>query len=210
MIFHAIPKIYNPYSDVRTKLTDISIPEIGLTLKEGVDVVCRKPYPNKCLDVACKKIGRKAMEGILISIPDGLSGWTLITSWSEGLKGENLLIHEVNYKLADNDHQMVTDSVVMWSKFSSDKLGYWDNRHPDIERNTIPLHLQPVMHVLFNYEETNRDADLIDSYSDSGQLIKRQENFVVPTLEPERLFGSSILNDRVPMINHIFNAANSH
>ncbi|HGD4108486.1 TPA: DUF6012 family protein [Pseudomonas aeruginosa] len=52
-------------------LVDVQVPEIGLHLQNGKDLVTRTPYPNKTLLVGSRNIGRKAIAGLLIRCPDG-------------------------------------------------------------------------------------------------------------------------------------------
>ncbi|WP_255653935.1 DUF6012 family protein [Arsenophonus apicola] len=66
MLLHLSPRYYLRYSDVQLDLIDVSVPELNLTLKGGVDIVARTPYPNKCYQIACRKKGRKAINGIFI------------------------------------------------------------------------------------------------------------------------------------------------
>jgi hypothetical protein len=202
MLLHTVPRFYNSYKDVDIQLVDIQIPEINLNLRDGIDIVARKPYPNKCLLVACKKKTNKAMEGLLIRLPDSLKGWTVITRWSEN--AEHLFSHTVKYNLMDSEFDTVTDCVSMWSGYQHSILGNWEDRHPHDSRNTTPIHLQPSMEYLFNNQKSKRIAGINDMYSEEGLLISRTEDFTVPTIEIERLFSGISLTKRIPSLSDSF------
>jgi len=202
MLLHTVPRFYNKFKDVDIELVDVQIPEINLTLREGIDIVARKPYPNKCILAACRKKQNKAMEGLLIQLPGSLKRWTVITRWSEN--AEHLFTHIVKYTLMESQFDTVTDCVSMWSGYQHAVLGNWEDRHPHDSRITTPIHLQPSMENLFNNQKSNREAAIEDIYSEKGQLIRRTELFDVPTIETERLFSGISITNRIPPLADSF------
>ena len=65
MLLHLSPTLCNEGQAVA--LVDVHVLPFGLRLVGGVDVVARRPYPNKTYHVACRKVGRKAVRGILLA-----------------------------------------------------------------------------------------------------------------------------------------------
>ncbi|MEB1785431.1 DUF6012 family protein [Xanthomonas campestris pv. campestris] len=64
MLIHLAPRLLEPQGiPTRCELIDIAIAPFGLLLRNGIEVVARRPYPAKRYQVACRKIGRKAMKG---------------------------------------------------------------------------------------------------------------------------------------------------
>nr|WP_289883625.1 DUF6012 family protein [Xanthomonas arboricola]MDN0205520.1 DUF6012 family protein [Xanthomonas arboricola pv. corylina]MDN0218452.1 DUF6012 family protein [Xanthomonas arboricola pv. corylina] len=55
---------------------------------------CRTSYPAKRYQVACRKIGRKAMNGLLIEAAGTVDRFCVVTRWA--VEGEMLCTHEVN------------------------------------------------------------------------------------------------------------------
>jgi hypothetical protein len=67
MLLHIIPRLYaSKENEPKCALIDLYCPELNLRLRDGIELVARRPYPNKNYLVACRKMGHKAMEGLLI------------------------------------------------------------------------------------------------------------------------------------------------
>ncbi len=65
MLIHVLPKLYVPGGlDAAVRLVDLTIEETGLVLKGDQDLTIRRPYPNKCYWVGCRKVGQKAVAGL--------------------------------------------------------------------------------------------------------------------------------------------------
>lgn len=198
MVFHLIPRIYNRYSDVEACLVDVRIPAANLVLSNGKQITVRRPYPNKSIHVASIKKGRKAIEGLLVELPDGLTDWHVDIRWA--VDATDILTHRINYKLVDSDHDAVTDSVLMWSRYNSKSFGFWDARPTPEVVNAIPIHLQPSMEILFEDQVSTREASFKDRYDERGTMIYREEEFTVPSVELGRITGESPLTQRFPKL----------
>lgn len=196
MLIHVAPTIFNPYSDVNVALVDVNVPEFSLKLVGGIDVVSRKPYPNKSYNVVCRKVGRKAINGILVKVDENVRDFSVITRWS--FNAERIIQHTVNYSVLDNEYECVTDEPSSWHAFGN---GKYKNRWP--YENKIPNKLKPTMTILYQDEDTSRDGDVKDIYEE-GWLVYRLENLAVPTVEKERLFGDSAILERMPLEKHAF------
>lgn len=64
MLLHFCPRLFSPFKNVA--IIDLQIDPIGIRLAGGIHLATRRPFPNKHFAVACRKEGRKAMNGILI------------------------------------------------------------------------------------------------------------------------------------------------
>lgn len=202
MLVHVTPKFYMLYSDFVPEIVDIAIPELGLVLKGSVDVEARKPYPNKCYFVACRKKGRKAMDGILIDTGDRhrLTDVELITRWS---LGGSIVTHCVKMNITDTEFDTVTDQIMLWSGFS----GKFASRYPAGTENWIPASCQPRMVLIPEDNESARDKYIqnIRFNKNPNSIIKeRIERYSIPTVERARLDGSIPLGRRVPPYSDAF------
>jgi hypothetical protein len=66
----------------------------------GVDLATRRPYPNKRYAVACRREGRKAIEGILIENSPPVEKLDYTARWV--VDAEFVATHRVSYKLLHN------------------------------------------------------------------------------------------------------------
>jgi hypothetical protein len=55
MLLHLSPRLLWPYKDA--SIVDLEINPLGLRLVGGVDLITRRPFPNKHYKVACRKRG---------------------------------------------------------------------------------------------------------------------------------------------------------
>lgn len=177
MLLHLSPTLLCESQDV--VLVDVHVLPFGLRLIGGVDVVARRPYPNKRYRVACRKVGRKAVRGFLVATPAPLRTWTVVTRWA--LDAERLLTHTVRYELLDGDFDAASDSMMLWHGADAE-LGGWSDRIPSCHAGKGTMHVEPRMGM--------SPAD-------------RYETFRLPTLEPARLVRSA-LNDRLPRLADAF------
>lgn len=179
MLLHLSPTLCNEGQD--SVLVDVRVLPLGLHLVGGVDVVARRPYPNKRYLVACRKRGRKAVRGFLVALPASLTEWTVITRWA--VDAERLLTHSVRYELLDTDFTAASDSMTLW--YGTDaELGGWSDRFPPCHRGAAPMRVEPRMTL---------------------DQATRCETFRLPTIEPERLVHS-LLEDRLPALADAFHA----
>lgn len=177
MLLHLSPTLCNQGRDVA--LVDVYVLPFGLRLVGGVDVVARRPYPNKTYHVACRKVGNKAVRGFLVEAPAPLTRWTVVSRWA--VDAERLLTHTVRYQLLDSDFDAASDSMVLWYGTEAE-LGGWSDRIPPCHAGKGTMQVEPRMRV------TPPD---------------RCETFRLPTIEPARLV-QSVLDDRLPRLADAF------
>lgn len=177
MLLHLSPTLRNEGRAVA--LVDVRVLPLGLRLIGGVDVVARRPYPNKTYHVVCRKFGRKAVRGFLVVTPAALTSWTVVTRWA--LDAEVLVIHTVRYQLLDGDFDAASDSMTLW--YGTDaELGGWSDRIPACHAGKGTMVVEPRM---------------------VAAPPDRFETFRLPTIEPERLLNS-VLDDRLPRLADAF------
>ncbi len=194
MLVHLTPRILNRYSDINVELVDITIPDFNLRLIGGIDVVARRPYPNKCHYVACKKKGRKAINGILVKTSGNVRDFSVHTRWC--FNAERVVKHTVNYSVLDNEFGCVTEETKAWFKY-----GQFKDRSP-YPFGTSKNHA-PIMEILFQGVDESRKGGAIDTFQD-GWLIHRQQCIDVPSVEHERLFSDKSILERMPPEEHLF------
>lgn len=195
---HIIPKIVNSYSDVDIRLVDIHIPELDLTLREGIELTVRKPYPNKTHHVACRKVGSKAINGLLIRTDVSLDKFTVITRWS--LDDERIVTHVVNYTLLDNDYNCISDDPLNWTGTGD---GTFEDRFPKHLANYSPLEIQVAMQVLLDGGNTFKKSSFDDEFEE-GVLVKREEHVRLHTIRSDRLLHWQEMSGRIPAIIDAF------
>lgn len=197
MIAHLTPRIYNRFADVNIELESVYFPEFALTLYGETDLALRKPYPNKCYQVACKKKGRKAINGILLNTNSIPEDFTMVTTWN--MDGLHTLTHEVKYTIIDKEFDYITDNPCAWYSTSNSLPSRWGDIYE------VPALYQPSMNVLFNERDIEREHLVTDTF-DEGILIHRKQNFVCKTVEHDRLFNNKYLHysDRMPQIDDAF------
>ncbi|CAH7373545.1 conserved hypothetical protein [Vibrio chagasii] len=197
MHLHITPRIFEPSNgNVETQLVDVSIPELGLTLVEGKDLVARRPYRNKRYLVASRKIGRKAIAGILIKTQAPIHTYTVITRWS--VNASEVLTHTALYNVIDTDFEATTDNSVMWSAMC-DSLGGFGSRIPE-QMNLINDGNQPPSMEIIFIERTFKADDTVSN----GIITERTQSFDLPTVEPERLTCHMAELERYPLLEHAF------
>lgn len=183
-------------------LLEICIPEINLTLKHGVDIDTRKPYPNKNYFVGCRKQGRKAMEGLLIDIPEHQNKFTAIYRWNN--EEEGIVTHKVNYIVLDNEFDLVSDNMMLWlsirgSDFKNRTPEKMKHAHDDKSRSNAPVNLQPRMDLI----QGVRVGHFKENVNDYGLIDFREETFTLPTI-PREQYEFLNFNARLPSFNNAF------
>lgn len=187
-MIHIVPKFFAPYF-LEPELVDIEIPELGLTLLGGEDVTTRKPYPNKRYFVACRKKGRKAVNGILIESPIFLKEYTVTSRWSWE-DNEVQASHVVKHVVLDSDFDMTSDDMLMWYGTSK-----WEARWPEWAKDLAPANVSPCMEIALCSKKGGEYED--EYHSITGHIMKRTEIFKLPTIERERF----LCQDLHPMPN---------
>lgn len=186
MLIHIAPRIFLtgkwPYPSP-VSLERISIFPFGIVLKGGEDVTCRRPYPNKRYSVACRKTGRKAINGILIRTAEPVSSYAVQTFWN--ISDAPLPIHQVTYNVTDNEFDAVTDSSCLWGRFESDSVCYEPRTISRLSQGA-PVAIEPYLKV--NAPQKPSAAH--------GEAEHRHHHFRQPTIEPGRLTASVFESER--------------
>lgn len=200
MLLHLVPQVVNRYKDVELELTDVTIPELNVTLKAGEDLVVRKPYPNKSYYVACRKIGRKAMQGLILELDKTIQAFTVITSWHvKSRLWAKTLTHQVNYTVADTNFDVVSDDHTYLYACDNFK----DRWLTDFQIDP-PVNTQPRMDVLIcDYHKRGESVSIEDEYDDFV-MVKRTEDVTIPTIELERFKSRSMHGSRLPSLDDRF------
>jgi hypothetical protein len=193
-IFHLRPRMFSPGIDA--KLIDLRIDQLGVHLTAG-ELATGRPYPNKGYKVGRRKIGRKAVDGLLLS----LSEWPdfeVRMQWA--VAAEYVATHNVTYKLLDKDFRGASDDMTLWYAYGPiDPENYgpeaefkFRNRFPDWAKDIPPVKAQPQMEAF----PTMRSYET-DKLGHDGRLLERSETFALPTIEPERFLGSEYPRERI-------------
>ncbi|PLY35848.1 hypothetical protein F164LOC_18310 [Pectobacterium carotovorum] len=201
MLIHLTPRFYLQYDNVQTDLIDVSIPELNLVLKNGVDLMVKTPYPNKCYKVACRKKGRKAINGLFIETDKPIDDITVITRWSVtgigGYDATDTVSHTIHFHVNDADFDAVTECQFLWNGFNNTPY----RKRSSIQENWITANDQPCMYPMLDDRNRNRGERLNQVFSEINEnrlITKRVEYYVVPTVERERLTVPFFGNDRLP------------
>ena len=91
MLLHIRPQLFFPFSEA-VEIVELRLDPWGLQLRGGIDLVARRPYPNKRYNVACRRQRRKAIDGILVQVANSAvdefhytARWAICTRvWSKG------------------------------------------------------------------------------------------------------------------------------
>lgn len=196
MLIHIRPHLYSQF--LTAEIVDLSVEQLGLKLQGGVDLTTKSPYPNKKYYVASRKIGRKAMDGILIETNDVVKEFTMVAHWLHSYG--SVVEHVVHYRVLDNEFDAISDDATMWNAMSA-SLGGWQSRWPQGAKPN-PLRYEHVM--ALEPQESSRELDL--EFDLSGIVCFREETFPLPTLERERVLGHIDATGKklVPSIEHAF------
>jgi len=203
VLLHIIPRLYASSEDEpKCALLDFHCPELDLRLRDGIELVARRPYPNKNFLVACRKMGHKAMEGLLIETKGRIHSFSTVTRWAVG--DERIAHHRVQYSILDGELDAITDSMVLWSAMATG-LGGFSNRRPATAKDWTPAQAQPRME-LVSRERGGCYSDTLDS---AGRIVERAETWRVPTVERERVLygGEASFFARIPPANMAFKAS---
>lgn len=203
MLIHFVPRMYAcRFSEPQCELIDFHCPALGLKLRSGIELVARRPYPNKNYLVACRKVGQKAIDGFLVETTERVTEFAAVTRWAVG--GDRVVNHQVQYFVLDDELDAVSESMGLWYG-TSGTLGNWSSRWPDVAKEWSPAAAQPRME-LVSRERAGTYADRMDT---KGKIVERSEVFQLHTIERERIEqrGGLILPDRLPSVATAFAAA---
>ncbi|WGM03963.1 DUF6012 family protein [Arsenophonus nasoniae] len=203
MLLHLSPRYYLRYSDIQLDLIDVSVPELNLTLKGDVDIVARTPYPNKCYQIACRKKGRKAINGFFIETDKKLTNFTQITRWA--VNGE-IATHKIHFHILDSDFDAITSEIMMWHPFHDTPFL---SRRSKLHEKWIPATDQPrMLPSIENKKKSQREQQrrIYNLISDDGFIIERTEFFPIHTVETHRITIPFWGNKRFPSPDDAFSA----
>ncbi|MCD5327854.1 DUF6012 family protein [Chromobacterium piscinae] len=200
MLLHLVPRLYLAHvaRDLAVDLVDLTIEPFGMVLQGGRDLVVRKPYPNKNYLAGCRKAGQKAINGVLVELPQPVTTLSTITRWS--VDAEVVLTHHVERQILDADFDLISDHMLLWYG-ACESLGGWSSRwpkQPADRRDMAPVDLQPRMDLwapeMGGLPQQAWRRDRIEK----GMILERAESIAMPTLESGRLFGPRAKVDRYP------------
>jgi hypothetical protein len=198
MLIHVTPQFLTcSESGLDVELVDIHIPEFGLLLKDGSDIATRRPFANHRYLVGCPSASEKAAVGILVETPRNVDSYTVKARWK--LDDGYIVTHLTKYVVLDRDFDGVTDNMIFWYAMSPNADG-WQNRWPDVHRNTEPVHAQPRMDLCREPKYTESMHQRVVG----GRVKKRTHIFAIPTIERDRLILSRIAKERLPSFESAF------
>ncbi len=200
MLLHIIPRLRAlRVGEPECRLVDVRCDALGLHLREGVELTARRPHPNKDYLVACRKVGQRAISGILVETDRRLDHFSVVTRWAVG--AERLVTHHVRYFVLDDDFDALTDDMTLWYGHANTE---WMSRWPAWAVGVAPLHAQPLMEVASHTKRAGTCADRVDR----GRIVERSEVFQLPTIERERIVADAAPRNwrfgRLPVIEHAF------
>jgi hypothetical protein len=97
---HSSKAVWPPGAAAVAALIDLTVEPFGLYLRGDVDLDTRFPYPNKRIAVACRKKGRKALNGILIQVPTAVD-FEYTARWA--VDAQFVSTHRVMHRLLDKE-----------------------------------------------------------------------------------------------------------
>lgn len=199
MHIHITPRIYLPFLVRSCELVSLEIAELGVSLTNK-ELVTRQPYPNKRIWAGSRRIGRKAIAGVLFDSTEWVPSYTAVTRWS--VDDEAPVTHTVRYEVLDRDFGLTTDNMLFWYATTSGGRK-WARRWAGWTAELPPAQAQPMMeffgpgpHAL--PKRVNRE----DLLSDRGFISSRDEKFPLHTVELERLLNP--YGDRMPTLEAAF------
>jgi Family of unknown function (DUF6012) len=162
-LYHIRPRFYGP--EISAKLVELHVDALGVHLL-GKELRTGHPYPNKNYDVGCRRIGRKHIDGFLLSLSDWPPDFEVRAHWAIA---EELAVvkHKVRYKLIDKKFAAASDDMTLW--YAAGNFGdryLWAKETPRIEA-------EPCMR----------------TRTKGKWLANKTEMFELPTIEPERILG---------------------
>lgn len=199
MLVHLTPQIRACSTNEICSLIDVTSEELGFVLEGGKDLTARRPYPNKDYLVACRKVGQRAMNGILIELQEPIREFTVVTRWA--VAASHIATHRVRYIVLDDDYDTISENMVLWYG-TSESSGGFESRWPkDVEYST-PARTQPRMEV---FPRLDRCGEISDKTDEQGAIIERSEVFRLPTVQRERVMDLKYsFDDRIPGIESAF------
>lgn len=200
MLIHITPRIYIPHLVRACELVSLNIAELGVSLTSA-DLATRQPYPNKRLWAACKRVGQKAISGVLFETDEHVSAFTSIARWA--VDGELLVTHTTRYNAIDDKYDCVTDNMILWYGISVGSRE-WEERWADWAKDLSPSQAQPRMEIVGTGPlALPHVAHRQDRVSSDGVIMERTEEFGMLTVQRERVLNAYNA-ERVPHIDCAF------
>ena len=196
MLIHLVPKLFLKYKN-SVDLVSISVDDRAI---DRDLLVIRKPYPNKCYSVACRKKGKKAISGILVELADKKK-FKVEYTWIVEKLGE--VKHIVHYEISDSDYDMVSDDITLSYASSGEQLGYFESRFNDRLKNITPASGNPYAEII----EPIKSKESAFPFSDTmekGIVKQRVEYIYLPTIEKERFIKRGKYYGRYPAMDDKF------
>lgn len=199
MLVHLAPQMFACRKNEPCSLIDLTCAEFGLFLDGGKELTARRPYPNKDYLVACRKVGQKAMNGILIESQEPIREFTVVVRWA--VAASHIATHRVRYIVLDDEYDTLSENMVLWYA-THESCGGLESRWPEDYGYGTPATTQPRMEV---FGRLNKDGDFSDVINDQGVLIERSEVFRLPTLQRQRVLNvERSFDPRIPAIETAF------
>lgn len=170
-------------------LVDVHLPELNLTLREGHELVARRPYPNKAYRVACRRLGTKAIVGFLVDAPDGLREFTVISRWA--VDAQYVAIHRVQHSIQDHQHGCVSQLSLLWHAYPGA-----ESRWPEGMPRLFGLEIDPMMEDIGTLPRKGICEDRVRT---DGFIEFRREVLALPSLEVDRLHRRGFYDGRMPL-----------
>lgn len=194
MLYHLRPRLFALLQTV--ELIDVALEPLGLVLRGGIDLATRRPYANKHYAVACRRQGRKAVDGILIEAPAPVDVLHYVARWA--VDAASIVTHHVDYVLLDRDFDTATDDMILWLACDNGP-NEWPNRTPAWAEGQSPASAETIMEVVPG--RWNRGSDMVNA---NGRIVERYQEFKMPTIERERLMQAPFRIDRRPAYEAAF------
>ena len=111
MLIHITPTFHDPLSKIFS-IESVYLKEFGFAVPKE-NLIGRYPWPNKQMKVGCRKIGKKAMLGLLFNVPVDIEKVTVVSRWvSGGFEVEKTV--EYIFNNFEDDQSIATDHPLAW------------------------------------------------------------------------------------------------
>jgi Family of unknown function (DUF6012) len=131
--------------------------------------------------VAARRVGRKALAGILIETPELVAAYSYTARWA--IEAQHLVTHHVSCKLLDRDFDAASENSVLWYAHC-ESLGGWKSREPD---HIAPIRREPVMELKTSVDDSERKPGRVDTpptMSAGGGRTSRFQSYKKPNERP--------------------------
>lgn len=200
MLIHITPRFFTGNYAIPVQLVDVTVEPLGFVLRDGVDLAMCQPFPNKRIYVARRKVGRKAMNGLLIDTGAvRIKEFEVITRWA--VFAGDVVTHRVKHVVLDEEFDAVSTDMTLW-RATCESLGGWESRMPALPENAYPASHEPCMAIMPE-DRGRRTGDVSDKLDGAGMIKERHEVFSMPTIQPARLHNRR-LDDRLPEFQDAF------